>query len=66
MSELGADTGGEAPLPATSIAGLSSSPQPGLILAGGRLKPQEIARLVVEESGAIWVSSDGIAVWERD
>jgi hypothetical protein len=66
MSELEASTGDEAPPPVTSTGLSASSPRSGMILAAGRLKPQEIARLVVEESGATWVSIDGIAVWERD
>jgi hypothetical protein len=66
MSELGADTGGEASLPVTSIAGLSASPpQPGLILGDGRLTVREIAVLAAEQSGATGVSSAGIMVFEE-
>ena len=80
MSEFEASTGGEAE-PATSIADASSptsrpeagffcldaatNSRPGLILAAGRLSPQEIALLAAEQSGATGVGSDGIAVWER-
>jgi hypothetical protein len=68
VSELEANTGGEAPPPDTSIAGLSASPptsQPGLILAHGRLTVREIAVQAAERSGATGISSAGIWIFEE-
>ena len=57
MSELEADTGGEAE-PVTSVTG-ASSPRSGVIIAAGRLTVREICVLAAERSGASGISADG-------
>jgi hypothetical protein len=64
MSELEADTGGEAET-VTSIAGLPTSPRSGVIIAAGRLRVREICVLAAERSGASGISADGFRTSEK-
>jgi hypothetical protein len=66
MSELEADTGGEAETTVTSIAGLPASPRSGVIIAAGRLTIREICVLAAERSGASGISADGFRTSEED
>ena len=63
MSELEADTGGEAE-PVTSVTG-ASSPRSGVIIAAGRLTVREICVLAAERSGATGISADGFRPTEE-